>query len=92
MKIFSVISFCTISLLSYSQQSNSPDKNKNPFSLYFGIENRYYIKDSLLQNPFIKSSEAEVYDIRKNDTIKIKTLVLPEKSIPDPTFSIAGKR
>jgi hypothetical protein len=114
MKIFSIISFCTILLLSYSQQNNYIGKNDNPSSLYFGIENRYYINDTLLQNPLIRSNEAEVYkkdkyffislilphrenihldvyDIRKNDTIKITTLVLPEKRIPPPAFSIAGK-
>src|SRR5205085_10668326 len=96
------------------QQSNCQEKNENPTSLYFRMENCYYIKDSLLQNPFIKSNESEVYkkgnyfiinlklphkenihlevfDIRKNDTIKINTLVLPEKRIPDSAFSIAGQ-
>lgn len=112
MKIFLLLFFFTISRLTYSQKNDYLIENATYF--YLGMENRYYLEDSFLQNPFIKSSEAEVlkkgkyfiitlklpnrdsihldvYDIRENDTIKIKTLSIPEKRLPDPRFSIDGK-
>lgn len=74
----------------------------------------YFIEDSLLQNPILKSNEASIikrenyfiitlklphrdsihldlYDIRDNDSILIKTISLPEKRFPEPKFSISGK-
>jgi hypothetical protein len=114
MRLLPLLFFCTISVLLNAQWTTLNKSNENPTSLYFGIDNVYYIEDSLLQNPFIKSKEAdvlkkdnyfvinlklphrenihlEICDIRKNDTILIRTITLPEKRIPDPSFSIEGK-
>ncbi len=101
-------------LLSCSNESENRKRIENPTSLYFGMDIPYFIEDSLLQNPILKSNEASIikrenyfiitlklphrdsihldlYDIRDNDSILIKTISLPEKRFPEPKFSISGK-
>lgn len=114
MKWLTLLFLFSTPLMSCSNESDNSKRMENPTSLYFGMDIPYFIEDTLLQDPLLKSNEASIikkekyfvislklphrdiinldlYDIRNNDTILIKTISLPEKRIPDPKFSISGK-
>lgn len=74
--MFALLFICLFPLLSHSQKPDNNKLHENPTSFYLGLENRYYIMDSLLQKPFLKSSEAEVISMDKYFIVNLR---LPQR-------------